>query len=772
MNLAGAGLYSVAPFDGPGGSSSWPVANIISGLGELTDARVLVKFGVLADTHYYAEPLGTPHPIQIEKPGTFRLKDNLTKIRTTLDQFEAQGVAFGTILGDVVEDHASWPTTTSSTGNGALAQNLGDLGGVFDDYAFPVYLVAGNHDVSYGTTRTDLFVQSNYYSQVSYDLGQFSQRLDYVFDVNGVRFIAYDNVQRLPGAFRGFRSATPETLTFLASELAKVSAGGADEGMPTVVMAHARADCPVEEGCNQKVDLADAAAFRWTQSAAGTDEYYLEAAGGGDPGLEDASGFNQFVWLDGVARPQWTIGLLLPGRWNYGSNPADGLGFDTVYLRLSGAIDGNSWDPDDAPPGYVEYKYVDTGAAENFEEIAPIFEQAVVNGANLLGVLQGHLHSSRHTFVNGVNYYTFASAKRAFVPYAYGIVDVLFDNTLSVEGFGWQESFASKIPYHEIYGCTTSASSPLLNLISTDHGSHESVGGGSSTLWRFSGGASDVQDLSVNLHETVYGDAESGGTEGWEIYDDQPAGAAIEAGADPDRPGKVYELSGAGMANGYRLGIDNANDWKNTTQKALSFSIKYDEGYVIYVDIQTTAGQRYLKYNDSNVSELGDDRYIEHGLGSQYDDGEWHAFFRDLQADVEVAQPGVQILEVNAFMIRGSGRVDDIKLLSYFPIDTDSDGLLDPVDNCIASPNGPAAPDSGGNEQLDTDQDGFGNACDPDFNGNGIVDPADFSLLKSRFGQPGFPDQDLNGNGVVDPFDFSLFKLMFGQSPGPSGIVP
>jgi len=44
--------------------------------------------------------------------------------------------------------------------------------------------------------------------------------------------------------------------------------------------------------------------------------------------------------------------------------------------------------------------------------------------------------------------------------------------------------------------------------------------------------------------------------------------------------------------------------------------------------------------------------------------------------------------------------------------------------------------------------------------------------LKSRFGQPGFPDQDLNGNGVVDPFDFSLLKSRFGQPPGPSGIAP
>lgn len=101
--------------------------------------------------------------------------------------------------------------------------------------------------------------------------------------------------------------------------------------------------------------------------------------------------------------------------------------------------------------------------------------------------------------------------------------------------------------------------------------------------------------------------------------------------------------------------------------------------------------------------------------------------------------------------------------------DSDFDGIDDEFDNCIEVQNGPLFPDSGGNSQLDTDEDGFGNLCDPDFNGNNIIDPGDFSLFKSVFGQTSFPDQDLNGNGIVDPFDFSLLKSKFGQAPGPAG---
>jgi hypothetical protein len=94
--------------------------------------------------------------------------------------------------------------------------------------------------------------------------------------------------------------------------------------------------------------------------------------------------------------------------------------------------------------------------------------------------------------------------------------------------------------------------------------------------------------------------------------------------------------------------------------------------------------------------------------------------------------------------------------------DADADGVGDLCDNCIAAANGTLIPDAGGNSQRDTDGDGFGNLCDADFDQNMVVDPTDFSVLKSRFGQLGFPDQDLNGNGIVDPTDFSLLKSMFG----------
>ena len=87
-------------------------------------------------------------------------------------------------------------------------------------------------------------------------------------------------------------------------------------------------------------------------------------------------------------------------------------------------------------------------------------------------------------------------------------------------------------------------------------------------------------------------------------------------------------------------------------------------------------------------------------------------------------------------------------------------------------PNGPTIPDAGGNSQRDTDNDGYGNSCDPDFNNDGMVAPIDFSTVKSNFGSTAAADQDLNGNGIVDPTDFGFTKANVGQLPGPSALNP
>ena len=101
--------------------------------------------------------------------------------------------------------------------------------------------------------------------------------------------------------------------------------------------------------------------------------------------------------------------------------------------------------------------------------------------------------------------------------------------------------------------------------------------------------------------------------------------------------------------------------------------------------------------------------------------------------------------------------------------DADLDGIPDNQDNCTDVANGTLIPDAGGNSQLDTDGDGFGNVCDADFNNDCVVDAFDLPAFRTAFGSAG-PEEDLNGDGVVDAFDIPLLRTGFGQPPGPSFV--
>ena len=96
--------------------------------------------------------------------------------------------------------------------------------------------------------------------------------------------------------------------------------------------------------------------------------------------------------------------------------------------------------------------------------------------------------------------------------------------------------------------------------------------------------------------------------------------------------------------------------------------------------------------------------------------------------------------------------------------DTDGDGLFDNEDNCTLVPNA---------DQRDTDGDGFGNICDPDFDNNGVVNFVDVSAWIPLFNTAcGDIDEDLNGDGGCNFADYAILTSFFNQPPGPSGVAP
>lgn len=180
------------------------------------------------------------------------------------------------------------------------------------------------------------------------------------------------------------------------------------------------------------------------------------------------------------------------------------------------------------------------------------------------------------------------------------------------------------------------------------------------------------------LPPTVYEDAEDGNTLGWSLYDDDPVGALINNVFDQQRQSRVVEFIGAGNSNGYILFNDQFEPWNDSSKFVLQFAMKFEGYFTVTAKVRTTLGFRYLSYNPKNTDNLSSGSTITHGIGFDTRDDRWRTVTRNLQQDLVDAQPGNQILEVDALIIRGNGRVDDIGLYDQLPaVDSDMDGISD-----------------------------------------------------------------------------------------------
>jgi len=96
------------------------------------------------------------------------------------------------------------------------------------------------------------------------------------------------------------------------------------------------------------------ATYEWISSPSAVNEFYLRlVATGGDPGLTEPPD----VLEDGLVMRKGTLGSLqeegpsrVYGEWNFGDN--DGLGYETIYVRIAGSAD-----PDGEAEDYVEATY-------------------------------------------------------------------------------------------------------------------------------------------------------------------------------------------------------------------------------------------------------------------------------------------------------------------------------------------------------------------------------------------------------------------------------
>lgn len=99
--------------------------------------------------------------------------------------------------------------------------------------------------------------------------------------------------------------------------------------------------------------------------------------------------------------------------------------------------------------------------------------------------------------------------------------------------------------------------------------------------------------------------------------------------------------------------------------------------------------------------------------------------------------------------------------------DTDLDGVPDEWDNCSSTSN---------TAQDDCNGDGYGNACDADYNNDGLIGGPDFGAMSAAFlsmtGDANYNcEVDCNSDGLVGGPDFGCLSASFLGTPGPSGLA-
>jgi len=145
---------------------------------------------------------------------------------------------------------------------------------------------------------------------------------------------------------------------------------------------------------------------------------------------------------------------------------------------------------------------------------------------------------------------------------------------------------------------------------------------------------------------------------GWHRLYTESSGEIKEVD-DPQKDYKVTEFISQSSRDTYINGAQEGSRAWHDKDKIITWEQKFKESYVIIIAVNTKAGKRTLIYTPA---EVGGAFYF--GLGALTMDGQWHHIRRDLEADLQRYEPENSIIEVNAFLVRGSGRMGNIQLLA------------------------------------------------------------------------------------------------------------
>ena len=159
------------------------------------------------------------------------------------------------------------------------------------------------------------------------------------------------------------------------------------------------------------------------------------------------------------------------------------------------------------------------------------------------------------------------------------------------------------------------------------------------------------------LFSTTYENASSKKTRKWHVFERFSKGV-IKNIYDKKKKSRVIKFSGDGTKSVYILMPKKKSFPRKKGENTLQWEMNYREDFVIMIGMHTLKGKRYLIYTSGDK-----DSYLQYGLGADSTSGQWKKYSRNLQEDLEHSDRYNKIMSIDSFVIKGSGMVDNIKMI-------------------------------------------------------------------------------------------------------------
>jgi len=161
------------------------------------------------------------------------------------------------------------------------------------------------------------------------------------------------------------------------------------------------------------------------------------------------------------------------------------------------------------------------------------------------------------------------------------------------------------------------------------------------------------------LFSTTYENASSKKTDKWHTLK-HFSGGVIKNIYDKKKKSRVIKLDGNATKSAYILMPKKKTFKQKKGENIFQWEMNYNEDFVIMIGVYTLKGKRYLIYTSGDK-----DSYLQYGLGADSTSGKWKKYSRNLQEDLESSDKYNEIISVNSFVIKGSGMLDNIKMVKY-----------------------------------------------------------------------------------------------------------